>query len=540
MAQVEFPYGRAPFWILVLALLSGSIILVTRERPTGPPPDLECTTFAKPHWESYHAVLPEFEKERGVRVEFLEVLTQAQNERLQAALQAGAKVPDVVEIGADAMAVFARGPIEDIGFVDLTERIKSEGIDKRMVDSRFSLWSSRGHIFGLPHDVHPTGLAYRRDIVEQLGIDVSKIETWDDFARIGREVTKDLDGDGNPDRYMIDLPSEGGYALTLLCLQRSGIGPFDAEGHLIMNNEEVVEVIDWYIHQSRDRFEGKKKVAQGISFPAGDGQGLSETMTSGLVLFYFCPDWRTELFEQDVPGLSGKMALMPLPAWKPGGRRVSTWGGTGLFITKQCKNPDLAWDLAKFLYLKKEDLAKRFLKTGIIPPVSDAWDLPEFDTPNPFFSNQPVGRILAELAPSVPANFTTPYTALADQKLTETFLNSCLYYQKKGDAGLREYIRAELKRNCDYIQRVMDRNVFLNEEPVAAPASPATEAQPRAPGPVAPPSAAPTACVCTPRRGCFLPPTWCSRSSSSSTRSSVPSSWRSTKPTAPPAAFLSG
>lgn len=485
---MEFPYGRAPFWILVLALVSGGSILATRGRSIGPKFDLQCTTFAKPHWDSYHAVLPEFERTHLVhladgtttnsRVEFLEVLTQAQNQRLQAALLSGAKVPDVVEIGADAMAVFARGPLEDIGFLDLTERIKAEGIDKRMVDSRFSLWSSRGHIFGLPHDVHPLGLAYRRDLVEQLGIDVSKIETWADFAQVGREVTKDLDGDGNPDRYMIDLPSEGGYALTLLCLQRSGIGPFDADGRLIMNNEDVVDVIDWYIHQSRDRVEDKKKVAQGISFPAGWGQGLSQTMTSGLALFYFCPDWRTRLFENDVPSLSGKMALMPLPAWKPGGRRTSTWGGTGLFITKQCKNPDLAWDLAKFLYLKKEDLAKRFLKTGIIPPVRDAWALPEFSTPNPFFSNQPVGKFLAELAPEVPQNFTTPYSKLADEKLTETFLNSATYYVDKGDDGLLDYIRAELKRNCDYIQRVMDRNVFLKEENASAADATVQEARP--------------------------------------------------------------
>jgi arabinosaccharide transport system substrate-binding protein len=484
---VEFPYGKAPFWILVLALLSGACILVTQVRQTGRRPDLECTTFAKPHWESYQEVLSEFERTHSVQladgtttntlVEFLLVLTQAQNERLEAAMLTGAKVPDVVEIGADAMAVFARGPIEDIGFVDLTERIRRDGIDKMMVASRFSLWSSRGHYFGLPHDVHPTGLAYRRDLVEQLGIDVTKIETWEDFARIGREVTRDLNGDGTPDRYMMDLPSEGGYALTLLCLQRVGRGPFDADGHLALYSEDVVDVIYWLIHQTRGRDK--------ISFPAGQGQGLSQTMNDGLVLFYFCPDWRTKLFEQDVPGLAGKMALMPLPAWTPGGRRVSTWGGTGLFITKQCKNPDLAWDLAKFLYLRKEDLAKRFVKTGIIPPVREAWDLPEFSAPNPFFSNQPVGKVLADLAPGVPESYTTPYSKLAEEKLGETFLNcAVLYAEGKGldEAKLRDNIRAELRRNCDYVQRVMDRNVFLKAEPGSAPegASPAgaQEAQP--------------------------------------------------------------
>ena len=46
-------------------------------------------------------------------------------------------------------------------------------------------------MFALPHDVHPVMLAYRRDLFEQLGIDVNKLTTWDEFARVGRQVTQD-------------------------------------------------------------------------------------------------------------------------------------------------------------------------------------------------------------------------------------------------------------------------------------------------------------------------------------------------------------
>jgi hypothetical protein len=36
-------------------------------------------------------------------------------------------------------------------------------------------------------------------------------------------------------------------------------------------------------------------------------------MIDGLCLFYFCPDWRSNRIELEIPSLSGKLALMPLP-----------------------------------------------------------------------------------------------------------------------------------------------------------------------------------------------------------------------------------
>jgi arabinosaccharide transport system substrate-binding protein len=237
-------------------------------------------------------------------------------------------------------------------------------------------------------------LCYRRDIVEdELGIDINQIETWDDFTRIGRQVTKDLDGDGNPDRFMIDLDKAGGDFIIPLLQQRDE-GLFDVDGNLTLDTEGVVDTIVWYIRQCY----GLNRIA----FSAGWGQTLAKTISDGLVLFYYCPDWRSKQFEMDVPQLEGKLALMPLPAWKPGGRRVSTWGGTGLAITKACKNKELAWAYAKKLYLKREDLADRFMASYILPPVKDAWELPIFQTPIPLYSNQSIGQLYAALAPDIP------------------------------------------------------------------------------------------------------------------------------------------
>src|SRR3954465_2858821 len=113
---------------------------------------------------------------------------------------------------------------------------------------------------------------------------------------------------------------------------------FNAAGDVAFDSEQGVDVLCWYVRQ----VQGKGRIA----FPCGWGQNLAKAMLDGLCVFYICPDWRTAQFEADVPSLKGKMGLMPLPAWEPGGRRTTTWGGTGLAITKQCREPELAWLLA--------------------------------------------------------------------------------------------------------------------------------------------------------------------------------------------------
>ena len=154
---------------------------------------------------------------------------------------------------------------------------------------------------------------------------------------------------------------------------------------------------------------------------------------------------------------------MPLPAWEEGGRRTSTWGGTGIAITKYCKKQDLAWKFAKFLYLREEDLGKRFILLNIIPPLKDAWDMEELDTPNEFYSGQPLGRLYAELAPTTPPNYISPFWDMTNDKLAEAFVNSLNYYERNGDTGFEDYVRKELKRTADYVRTAMSRNRFLRE-----------------------------------------------------------------------------
>ena len=450
MKWPTFPYGKAPFWIMALFICSGLQILYNNAKPSEKT-ELTVATFDKNNSISFKKLVKGFEEENNVKVKIQLVEIRSLGTRIQSALLAGTEVPDLIEVEEQYFSGFTSGPLEDIGFVDLTDRIKAEKLDQKLVTSRFALWSSRGRVFGLPNDVHPVVLAYRWDIVERLGIDVEKdLQTWDDFVKVGKQVSKDFDGDGVLDRYMIDLPREGAWGLQTVLLQAGG-NFFDKAGKLVIDSSINVEVIKWYVNLFKK---------YNIAFSAGWGQTLAKTQKDGLALFYITPDWRSGLYQQDTPVLSGKFKLMPMPAWEKGGRRTATWGGSCMVITKYSKQQDLAWKLAKHLYLNENDRANRFKETYIIPPFKDAWQRKEFSENSPFYANQKIGKLFIELSDEIPDIPNSPFMQQAKDAVNRTCLNAMNHYEENGEEGLEEFIKQSLKKGREHVEKIINRNKF--------------------------------------------------------------------------------
>ena len=446
-----FPYGKAAFSFLVIALISGCWLgwqSLASGRRNLPPGTHKITfwVFASVHYDAYKKAIPAFEAAHpGTHVDLQLVSNDGLAARLQNAFLADLDVPDMVEIEISSSGTFFRGPLRDVGFEDLTDRVHNSGLWDKMVHARFAPYTTRGRIFGLPHDVHPVQLAYRRDLVEKLGIDVDKIHTWDDFVRVGKQVTLPNQ------RYMIELNDSGGDNLETFLFQRGG-GYFDPDGHCTLDNEIAVKAMCWYV----PLVAGPHRIGNSL----GGGQVLTKAVEDGYVLFLVCPDWRSRGFQKDIPRVSGKMALMPLPAVEPGGIRTSTWGGTMLGITRRCKEPDLTWALAMHLYLDKAQLAERFRQTSILPAMRDAWNQEAFHEPNSFYSGQPLGDTYAALAPQVPFQYTSPFISTAKAKLGAALISCVQEYNAHPDRDLEPFARAALKESADDVRKLINRNPY--------------------------------------------------------------------------------
>ena len=455
----------------------------------GKRPDLILAYQAEIHESFFKKAAEKFEKSHNCTIKLQRVPFRMLMSPLQDAMEAGNDIPDVVELLEGTMGYFADGPIDKVGFADLSDRLKEEGYldPANMVQSRYSLWSSRGHIFAIPHDVHPVALCYRVDLIRKLGIDVTKLKTWDDFVKVGQSVTGEWEETdlslgvrkGNK-RFMIDFATDSTISLVIL-LRQLGFDYFDGNGDVTFDKSEVAELIAWFVHQTSG--------PDSISFSAGDGQSFYSAMNEGGVLFFLTPDWRTMLYTRDLGFddptraphfLKGKLALMPMPVWTnengirlPGSYGTGTWGGTGLAITKNCKNQALAWEFAKFLYLEAsdEDFLDRFKQTNIISPVKKTWMADGFNDDSPFFKQMihnesgkliskpiSIGRFYASIADDTPPINYTAHNDNAEKAILDIYYSACDYYGKhigeaNADKDMLELIGKQLKEKADLIRK---------------------------------------------------------------------------------------
>lgn len=442
--------------ILALAVTSTAFVLIVPKREyTG----MGFWIFNKVHQEAYQPRIEQWNREHpDKKVDLFLLHNDAFERRLLAAFTAGTPVADILETERRVASRTFLGPEGTVGFVDLTDRLEAEGLMDVINRPSFAPWTSRGHIYGIPHDVHPMLLAYRSDIIEdEAGIDMSTVKTWDDFYEKLHHLQTDNDGDGRQDRFLLaGWPKTNMFVEGLL--RQAGGRYFDEQENLViadeLNARTLAEITTWCIGPRRFCTEVAQQVASGYRLHL-----------EGTVLCSLMPDWMVGQWKRDMPALAGKVKLMPLPAFEPGGRRTSVWGGTMLGISRETKDFEAAWEFAKYIYLSPEIAERTFRKTGIVTPVTTHWDLPVFAEPDPYFGGQPSGQMYIDQAPDVPVRSSTPYERIALERVVAAALDLHAYAEREQKFSAEELLpeaRRLLRLAQNEVQSHMDRNVFLN------------------------------------------------------------------------------
>ncbi len=452
--------GRAAGILVIIALA----VLSTLGVALAPVPRVDGVQMwmvARLHKQMYDPIVttwPDADRPRMTVLSF-----PALERRMLQGFLANTPTADLIEAERRIAARAFVGPLESIGFTDLTDRLEREGLRSQINEASFGPWSSRGRIFGLPHDVHPVMLGYRADIVEAAGIDVRTIETWDDFVRVMSPLMGPADASGQRARYLLNLWDDKDDLLEVLMLQAGG-GLFDEQGQARIatdvNARVIATIVSWCYGPGRIAADAPDFSASGNRLKA-----------EGYVLAAFIPDWMCNIWKNEIPQLSGKVKLMPLPAWERGGRRTSVWGGTMLGIAKTAPNQDHLWEVAKKLYLSPELARKLWSEADIITPVRTLWDDPVFAQPDPYFAGQRKGLDYIALAPGVPARTSSPYNTLAKQRVQTAVIALGAHARSSGTfAPDQLHARAmELLREAEtQVRSQMDRNVFLNEPSASA------------------------------------------------------------------------
>ncbi len=448
-------------WIIVALALTSSTAFLAWPVPRKSGRDF--WMFSPPNVPHYRGVLEEWNAAHpnpADQVNLVQIHYQALERRLIAAFTSDAPVADLVETESLAMARAFAGPLDAIGFVDLTDRLRREGLFDQINAPSFSLWTTRGRTFGLPHDVHPCLLGYRADLVEAAGIDVAQIETWDDFRRLLGPLIVDRDGDGRPDRYLLNFWDNNRDLVKVLLLQAGG-DLFDGHERAAFDTEKnartLAALVGWIAGPRRFCVDAR-------DFTAGGDQ----MRLQGTVIASILPDWMAAVWKANIPDLAGKVKLMRLPAWERGGLRTSVWGGTALGVTKSAPDFEKSWAVAKHLYLSPRVAENLYRSTYIISPVKAHWSLPVYHQPDPFFSGQKVGALYIAEAPHVPPRIASPYMSFAMERMMSVLV-ALKAHALAGNVFDAEALLPEARRQLAVAQQDLAsriaRNVLYDHAP---------------------------------------------------------------------------
>lgn len=448
-------YFSPGVWLLVLLAIGSSILVFLL--PVQPRPGIVFWLFDRNHAMLSEHIAEQWNRENPDNPVQVTLLNgAAMNSRMLTGFYADTPVGDLIEVERSVIGQIFAGPLNDVGFVDLTDRLEEERVGDMINTPSFSPWSTRNRIFGLPHDVHPVMLMYRADLAEAAGIDVAQIETWNDFFRVMRPLMGDLDGDGRTDRWLL---SGGPTAMQFheVFLLQAGGGYFDADGQPALNSDINVRIVS----QLATWYAGPARVTGELPTTPITAQQL---IIQGYVAAMLAPDWYAGSVRNSLPAMAGKFKLMPLPAWEPGGRRTSVFGGTMLGITKASQQQAAAWEFAKKLYLSPETAKGLYEVTRIITPIKSNWDESCYDEPDPYYGGQPIGRLYINLAPDVPLRPSSPFYGNAQQELNAAVIALSNYTEEHAitnPALLHDECRRLLDRAQAGLLRQMQRNVFV-------------------------------------------------------------------------------
>lgn len=449
---MSFPLGKPILVMLAISIVTGMFIALS---PSQPVADITLWTFTNTHTDAYQSIVGSFEKEHARRVEIQMINGRAEGVRLESMFMSGQGppvLPDVVELPITYVGRFFRPPLDEIGLLPLNNYFKQGGWDKRLSPMRVATWSKRGVIFGVPTDIHPVGIVYRKDLFIEAGIDLEAAATWPQFQDMCVKFQDYWRCRGFPTRHAIELPQSSSGVLTAMLLQR-GINLVDQYDQVHINEPRVAQTVAFYAQL----VAGPRRIA-GES--GGGNAAWTTDVLNGNLCAFIAPDWRVFYIRTYTPQLAGKVRLMPLPRFDPTDAPTSTDGGTMIGITRRCPNPDQAWKLVEYLQFSPAGLEARERLTGILSPLMELWDQPIHHREDPFFGGQRIEELYVSLARQIPANHVAPETVIAQAELSVVLNRVIDYLENSGTAGLQDECQRWLDLAAADLHKRIERGTF--------------------------------------------------------------------------------
>lgn len=306
-------------------------------------------------------------------------------DKFYAAMVSGKGLPDCAQLVRRVMGKYLISELL-YDFTDFIDEHEGEFVDSLTKD----VTSPDGRKLAIAVDYGPAVVYYNKELADKLGIDVSKIVTWDDYYNICKEI-----GDANPDIYIQPLYYPGGSwgsNYWRLWAQSAGANIYDDEGKVILDNEKIKEVTRFYYKLHTE--------VNVIEAPVND-PSIYDALKKGKLLFWPKNSYESGQLANQVPELEGKIYAFPWPLWSEDAPAYTgNWGGVGLVVPKRGPNAEMAAEFLKFFSTSEEALSGLWFTTTGVPaykPVREK--IPEMTDRETFVKNLIESIIVRDVGP---------------------------------------------------------------------------------------------------------------------------------------------
>ncbi|TMX34530.1 extracellular solute-binding protein [Vibrio parahaemolyticus] len=328
---------------------------------------------------SLKVLLPDFEKETGIKVDYLMNNHGDHHTKLTTNLATGSGAGDVIVVDVEKIGPF----VASGGLVNLSEKYGADKYAERFAPYAWTQGKGAdGSVYGIPVDLGPGVMYYRTDIFEDAGIDLNEaIKDWDSYIAAGEKLkAKNIQ--------LIASASDVAQAIIFTTVPEGEGLYFDKDGNPVVTSERFVHAFE-VAKEIRDKGLDGKILAWSNEWYEGFRNGTFATQLSGAWLLGHLNNWIA-------PGTAGKWGVSNLPDGIYG-----SWGGSFLSIPTQSTKQDEAWKLIEYMTTRRDVQLKHFETIAAFPANVTTYDDPMFEQEMPFLGGQKARLLFAEVAKNI-------------------------------------------------------------------------------------------------------------------------------------------
>jgi arabinosaccharide transport system substrate-binding protein len=202
----------------------------------GGPTKLTLWTFQPLHLDYYNAIVKVWNAQnpgKAIDLDGQAFPYDDMHNKLLVAVQSGVGAPDISDIEISKFPNFLKG---DIGLVPLNDVI--DPYRDKFVQARLSIYAKDGINYALCFHVGATVMYYNMDIMKAAGVDVDKIDLWDDYVKAGQQVVAKT---GKP-MTTLEITDQWSY-WPLITQQKSDI--FDQKAKVTLDNAINIKTLQY-------------------------------------------------------------------------------------------------------------------------------------------------------------------------------------------------------------------------------------------------------------------------------------------------------